>query len=703
MRQTLTLFVVFALMLPLVGATRAQEQADPVTLLPQSVLDAIADEVSGALAFNHTLELGSYERDRLREEYEGTYRESEYISRMARLYGLSDVQIERFRQERPTWDAEQGDLWMIEPQKRLIISYRDVTACLATGSRSADVTAELVYVGRGDRESDYQGRDVKGKIVLASGPVGAAHTQAVLRFGAAGVVSFFNGTGKPVDHPDQIGWSGIGGFGGPQGAQREPTFGFILSHRMGMELLDRLERGQKVVVRAQVKTTEYPADMEVTTATIPGDGTTDQEIMIVAHLFEGIAKQGAGDNFSGSATILEVGRAMVKLIKEGILPRPKRTIRFLWVPEISGTTAYLRAHPDEAKRIVAAINMDMVGINLTKNGSALRLYRNPDSLASFVSDVAQQFFEYVGETNREKVHNRRIAYAFSRPIVDPTGTRDPFYYGIEKYYGSSDHVVLVNMGIPAIFFNHWPDKAYHTSEDRPWNLDPTQLKRTAFIGVATASILASASATDAVRLATLSSGYAQKRIGEAMTDAMKLLSQSQAADLPTNYKEAVAMLTHAYEREARTLASVKTMAIGSPTDPAVTKRIERIEAELRAGQTNDMARLRSAFQALAEQFGVSTAEPELTPAERTAAALVPVRKSPAPSAPSAGPTFQQASAGETLTGFHAMEARAYADGTRSILEIRQHISAELGPVPIERVIAFFRELEKRGEVEIRSR
>jgi len=696
----------FALMLSvtvvasLTRITIAQEQADPLTLLPQAVLDAIADEVSGALAFNHTLELGSYERDRLREEYEGTYRESDYIARMARFYGLSAVEIERYPQDRPTWDAEQGELWMMEPQKRLIISYRDVTACLAPGSRSADVTAELVYVGRGDKESDYHGRDVTGKIVLASGPVGAVHAQAVLRRGARGVVSFFNGTGKPLDFPDQIGWSGIGGGGSSQQAQREPTFGFIVSHRIGMDLLERLERGEKIVVRATVKTTEYPADMEVVTATIPGDGTTDQEIMITAHLFEGIAKQGAGDNFSGSATILEVGRALVKLINAGVIARPKRTIRFLWVPEISGTMAYLRAHPEQARRVVAALNMDMVGINVTKNGSALRLYRNPDSLASFVSDVAQQFFEYVGETNREKVHNRRIAYAFSRPIVDPTGTRDPFYYGIEKYYGSSDHVVFVNMGIPAIFFNHWPDKAYHTSEDRPWNLDPTQLKRTAFIGVATVGILASASASDAVRLATLSAGYAHRRIGEAMNEALKMLAHSPAADLPIHYKEALALITHAYEREARTISSVKTIAVGSSQDATVTKRIEKMEADLRAGQAADLTRLRSAFQSLAEQLGVSPAEPDLTPAERTAAALIPVRKTlPSPAAPG----FPQPSSGETLTGFHAMEARAFADGTRSILEIRHRISAELGPVAVERVIAFFRELEKRGEFEIRQR
>ena len=103
-----------------------------------------------------------------------------------------------------------GELWVTEPgPPQLITRYRDVPTTLATGSRSGDVTAELVYAGRGDTADDYKGKDVKGKIVLVSGPVGAAHNLAVRQFGAEGVVSFFNGTGKPIDRPDQMGWSGI--------------------------------------------------------------------------------------------------------------------------------------------------------------------------------------------------------------------------------------------------------------------------------------------------------------------------------------------------------------------------------------------------------------------------------------------------------------------------------------------------------------
>jgi aminopeptidase YwaD len=48
-----------------------------------------------------------------------------------------------------------------------------------------------------------------------------------------------------------------------------------------------------------------------------------------------------------------VGRASIKLVAEGKLPKPKHTIHFLWVPEISGTHAWLTAHPDIARRVVA--------------------------------------------------------------------------------------------------------------------------------------------------------------------------------------------------------------------------------------------------------------------------------------------------------------------------------------------------------------
>lgn len=443
---------------------RPPEQPNPKTLLSPATIDALVAEISGSVALHHLYDIAGYEHDRPAEEYSTLYRESAYIERMARQYNLEDVHIERFPQSAKQWDGELGELWMTAPSKRLIISYRDVAASLATGSKTADVTTDLVYCGQGTNKLDYADKNVAGKVVLISGPAAAAAPLAVKEFGAAGIVTFNNRTGKPIDRPDQIAW----GSAGPSG-----TFAFNLSQRAGLELVEMLQKGEKVTVRARVKSAEYQADMQVPTAIIKGDGSTDQEVVLAAHLFEGIAKQGGMDNGSGSALILEVARAWKKLIDDGTLPRPRRTVRFLWVPEISGAMAYLRRYPDEVKRTIAAISVDMAGGDVKKSRNSFRMMRTPYSVNHWVNDISQQFFEFVGETNREKVNNRRIAYSYQYPILDPQGSRDQFYYNVEKHYGASDHVVYLGQGIPAILYNNWPDIAYHTNEDSVTNADPT--------------------------------------------------------------------------------------------------------------------------------------------------------------------------------------------------------------------------------------
>ena len=97
------------------------------------------------------------------------------------------------------------------------------------------------------------------------------------------------------------------------------------------------------------------------------------------------------------------------------------------MPEITGTRAYLQKHPELGRHVVASISTDMVGANQTINHNSLHLNQTMYSIPSVINDVSRQFFEYVGETNREKLHNRRNGYAFQNPMIDPSGTRDPFW------------------------------------------------------------------------------------------------------------------------------------------------------------------------------------------------------------------------------------------------------------------------------------
>src|SRR5256885_90306 len=90
----------------------------------------------------------------------------------------------------------------------------------------------------------------------------------------------------------------------------------------------RTRTATSAAIRSIVKSEQVPNKQEVVHAEIPGDGSTTQEVAIGGHLFEGYIKQGANDDSSGCALTLEIGRTYLKLIDDGTLPKPKRTINF---------------------------------------------------------------------------------------------------------------------------------------------------------------------------------------------------------------------------------------------------------------------------------------------------------------------------------------------------------------------------------------
>jgi hypothetical protein len=156
-----------------------------------------------------------------------------------------------------------------------------------------------------------------------------------------------------------------------------------------------------------------------------------------------------------------------------------------------------------------------------------------------------------------------------------------------------------------------------------------------------------------------------------------------------------------YWRETEQVRSSTVLAGG---DSRVAERVERIAAAMAAGEAVDRRRVEASYQARAAVLGITpVAEPALTAEEQVAARLVPVLK---PSAPRAmgpgpgGPGGGQAGAPPSLSGYYATEARAMADGVRSILDIRGSISAEFGPIDVERVVAFFRAAEATGTATI---
>jgi hypothetical protein len=598
----------------------AQAQMTPWyqwTLLPSETMDEIIGEASGETAWNTIMETGGYNKDRVAEEYAGTFYETQYIYDRLVQYGLPGAEIARFPGGQ-VWDGIKGELWEVSPMRQKLASYQDMRAMLANGSTNADVTAELIWVGMGTA-AELDRLDVAGQIVVTEGSIGGVHQAACIERGALGVISIANS--RPFFDPLQIPWSGVRSR---RGGDQQSKFGFFIPPREGESLKRRLLAGQKITVHAEVEATTREYDLEDPIAHIPGTDPAAGEIILSAHLFEGYVKQGANDNKSGSAAILEVARTLHTLIDEGRIPRPTRTIRFLWGPEYSGTGPWVRANKELMEHTLANINMDMVGEWLSLNKAYMTVMRTSYGHPHFINDVMENYFRFVGESNRERIQNRSGFYKVPRRIVAPTGADEPFYYSIETHYGASDHMVFNDwgVGVPGIMMIAWPDQWYHTSGDRVDKADPTQLKRVVVIGAAAAYTVATADDDMAMKLASEILSNGTRRLGHQFAMGLQRLNDATADDLTEQYKWARAHVEAAVINEKATLASVLQLADDAGR---VGSYVEEMQAAIEQVGGTHLQALETHMTVVAQRlFGRSgQVDLGLTDLERRAAASVP--------------------------------------------------------------------------------
>lgn len=675
---------------------QSREAASP-TLLSPDVLRAIINESSGELALQNEIFLAGVNRNRKAEEYQQGYFETAFIRDRLKEYGIADASvIDLPVTGRTTWDAESAELWIVEPALRKIADLKEVPACLCSGSASADTTAELVYVGPGTREEHYKDKKVEGKILLVNGSPSSARRLGVEKYGAAGLIGW--SSSHPEYDRDQVGWSGLRGED-----KDKPTFGFMVSQRQGQDLRDALERGAKIVVRAVVKTQQVPNYKDqMTVGLIKGTRFPDQEIVFTAHLYEGWAKQGANDDVSGCTAILEVARVLKKLTAEGKIAPLERSVRFLFVPEISGTEAYLEANPEITKRMLANINLDMVGEGLIKNLSYFRVHQTPWSLPTYLNDVMASFISWMGDSQKEAQESGWRTGG----VLAPTGSRDPFYYQVEDYSGGSDHVVFVDgrVRIPAVLLIVWPDQWYHSSGDTPDKSDPTQFKRVVTISAAAAAFLANAGPAEATRMAAEISSRQAQRLGRDKGRADRMLLAADAKTVQASAKEARVIVRQAYLREKEALASVRTF---SRSDPAVESILQSRLAGLDSARAAGLKELDDLYASRCRELGVKPATPAPTKDELRLAGLVPVRTKKMGGAISMWEMrgeFEKLKYQPPVAIMMAEEElRNFIDGKRSILDIRDAASAEFEPLVLKDVEDWVNVQAKIGLVEIRKK
>ena len=470
---------------------------DRPPLLPEPVITALASELSGDRAHATIVEISKHHRTRGSRPFRAA---ANYIVAKAREAGLEEARVEEFpadgkifygtQRSRPPWDAEFAELWEMRREgnewkrREFVTSWAKQPMSLAQDSESGDVRAELVDVGAGTSDSSYAGKDVRGKLILTSSQPGAVVPLGVAKHGAAGIVSYAQNqrTAWWGENVDLVRWGHLETF------EPTKTFGFMISPRVAKAFRDRLARHERVMLHAVVRAGQRPGNTEIATAMIRGADPrlSQEEIVYSCHLDH--PSPGANDNASGCAVNLEVAITLAKLIRSGRIPRPTRTIRFIWPPEIEGTVTILNAKPEWAKRVKAVVHMDMVGGG-PETKAVFHVSAGPASLPSFVYDVAHSFGAFVNDQTYRYAATGSAKY----PFVAEKGGKDPLRAELDEFDMGSDHQVYSegSWRIPAIYLHDWPDRYIHTTWDTPERIDPTKLERAAFIGAASGYFLAS--------------------------------------------------------------------------------------------------------------------------------------------------------------------------------------------------------------------
>lgn len=361
------------------------------------------------------------------------------------------------------WRCLEGELHLVEPYTKRLARYSEMELSIIQRSTSTPpegVTTELVLVENATEEAGYAGLDVRGKIVLARGPQQRIHELAVEKFGALGILTDNMTAFPPLrtreDLVDAVQYTSYWWYD-----ETVTSFGFAVSPRVGEELRSLCQKGP-VHVHAHVEAELLEGGIENVEAFIPGE--TEEEVLLVSHLCH--PKPGGNDNASGPSALLETARTLQRLISEGRIATPRRGIRFLLMPEFTGTHAYINHRQERLSKTVAALNLDMVGADPTKSGGPMTVVKSSRALPSFTAELAHGIWELASEDCRD--HNRTFGYSLTNHYLTP-------------FSPGSDHYILADptVGIPCPMMITWPDKFYHTSFDTVENLSPQMMGRVA--------------------------------------------------------------------------------------------------------------------------------------------------------------------------------------------------------------------------------
>ncbi len=397
------------------------------------------------------------------------------------------------------WEVGRAVAWLVDGGSKRLLCDADAEP-LSVVQRSAPAAGRfrIVDADAGPVPVADPDRDLEGAVALTSLGARRAHQRCVVERGAEGLLC----DGRRLFPPIRSAEHDIDSLPYTSYWWREDesrSWGFVVTPRAGAELRERLRAGERLELEVAIESRRFAAEMPLVSAALPG--SSGFEILVMAHLCH--PRPGANDNGSGVVAALEAARALGSLSASGRLGSLRHGIRMLWMPELTGTFAWLAADPSRASRLVAALNLDMVGADQFQCGSTFLLEHPPCFAASFAEELL----------GRIRAESLDWITSFS----------GPGHFSLDRlaevpYSGGSDHAVFVDpsFGVPCPLLIQWPDRFYHSSFDTVDRCDPRSLALAARCAAAYAASLATADAQALDALADLVERGARRRLLAAL-------------------------------------------------------------------------------------------------------------------------------------------------------------------------------------------
>ena len=545
----------------------------------KELIDIVLTEANGKNTWEWVARIAQYNRVQGSEDYHNI---AQIIMNELISYGFEDIEHFKSPADGKTktwnwtpsyqWEIKSGELWIVEPEKEKLCDFNKIPMSIITHSKSCDVIAEVIDVGKGITKEDYENKDVKGKIILTSSLLYLSYKK-VEESGAIGVI-YYPDLERAGDQPDKYIYNGLFTT---QDRMDKALFGFSISYRQAMHLKHLMNKGS-VKIHGKVDAKLLKGNYEVISAPIYGSEHPEEEIILIAHLCH--PTPSANDNASGSASILEIARTFKSLIDRKLIEPPKCTIRFVWVPEFYGTVPWVKKHEQKIKNAIASINLDMVGEHRLKIGYPLMIYTSPYSTPSILNDVVKYFVQEIAD------HSKGIAI---------NGTNAPMSFRVKAFEGGSDHTVFNDsyFGVPSIMLNH-DDPYYHSSMDTVEYCDSSELKRVIGISACTSYFLA----TFDERVLNFAWPLIHKGINERLSNSIHLLETLLIDILDNNEKEnnqksdqkialAYDILKASYTYEMNLIKSIHRLGVNSDNNLFTKSAIDELNLWL-SNQTESL-------------------------------------------------------------------------------------------------------------------